>query len=122
VLITNDIKDAVDALRLYRDKDCVEKGFDDLKNALDMKRLRVHSAAAMEGRLFVQFVALVLTAGIRSVMESSGLDRKMTMPEMLNEMKPLRSVKLHGRRKLIYTKASKKQREILNAFKIKTYV
>jgi transposase len=122
VLITNDIKDAVDALRLYRDKDCVEKGFDDLKNALDMKRLRVHSAAAMEGRLFVQFIALVLTAGIRCVMESSGLDRKMTMPEMLNEMKSLRSIKLHGKRKLIHTKASKKQKEILNAFKIKTYV
>lgn len=122
VLITNDIKDVVDALRLYRDKDCVEKGFDDLKNALDMKRLRVHSAGAMEGRLFVQFIALVLTAGIRNVMESSGLDRKMTMPEMLNEMKSLRSIKLHGRRKLIHTKASKKQREILNVFKIKTYV
>jgi transposase len=85
-----------------------------------MKRLRVHSAAAMEGRLFVQFVALVLTAGIRSVMESSGLDKKMTMPEMLNEMKSLRSIKLHRKRKLIHTKASKKQKEILNAFNKKS--
>lgn len=122
VLITNDIKDAVWALRLYRDKDCVEKGFDDLKNTLDMKRLRVHSATAMEGRLFVQFVALVLTAGIRNVMETSELDKKMSMPEMLNEMKSLRSVKLPGKRKPIYTKTSKKQKEILDAFGIKTYV
>jgi transposase len=121
VLISNDIKDAVKALRLYRDKDCVEKGFDDLKNALDMKRLRVHSAAAMEGRLFVQFVALVLAAGIRNVMEVSELDRKMTMPEVLNEMKSLRCVKLPGKRKSIHTKASKKQKEILKAFGIKTY-
>jgi hypothetical protein len=122
VLITNDIKDAVVALRLYRDKDCIEKGFDDLKNALDMKRLRVHSATTMEGRLFVQFVALVLVAGIRNIMEISGLDKKMTMPEMLNEMKSLRSVKLPRKRKPIYTKASKKQKEILCAFGIKTYV
>jgi transposase len=122
VLLTNGIKDPVDALLLYRDKDCVEKGFDDLKNALDMKRLRVHSAAAMEGRLFVQFVALALSAGIRNVMEKSELDRKMTLPEMMNEMKSLRRVTLPGKRKPVYTAPSKKQREILDAFGIKTYV
>jgi transposase len=122
VLMTNDIKDPVDALRLYRDKDCVEKGFDDLKNALDMKRLRVHSSLTMEGRLFVQFLALALSAGIRNVMEKSGLDKRMTMPEMLNEMKSLRSVILPGKQKPVYTMPSKKQREILDAFGIKTYV
>jgi transposase len=87
-----------------------------------MKRLRVHSSAAMEGRFFVQFLALVLAAGIRNVMEVSELERKMTMPELLNEMKSLRSVKLPGKRKSIHTKASKTQKEILKAFGIKTYV
>ncbi|MDR1043861.1 MAG: hypothetical protein LBP33_01925, partial [Candidatus Adiutrix sp.] len=67
-------------------------------------------------------VALVLAAGIRKVMEASGLDGKMTLPEMMNEMKSLRSVKLPNKRKPINTKASKRQREILNAFRIKTYV
>jgi transposase len=122
VLLTNDIKDPVDALMLYRDKDCVEKGFDDLKNALDMKRLRVHSAAATEGRLFVQFIALILSAGIRNVMEKSELNRRMTLPEMMTEMKSLRRVTLPGKRKPMYTAPSKKQREILDAFGIKTYV
>jgi transposase len=122
VLLTNDIKDPVDALMLYRDKDCIEKGFDDLKNALDMKRLRVHSAITMEGRLFVQFVALILSAGIRNVMEKSELDRRMTLPEMMNELKSLRRVTLPGRQKPAYTAPSKKQREILDAFGIKTYV
>jgi transposase len=122
VLLTNDIKDPIDALRLYRDKDCVEKGFDDLKDALDMKRLRVHSPEAAEGRLFIQFVALVLIAAVRNVMEKSGLDTKMTMPEMLNEMKSLRKVMLPGKRKPMFTVVTKKQRAILEAFEIKTYV
>ncbi len=35
----------------------LKKCFDDLKNDLDMKRLRIHSSATMEGRIFVQFRA-----------------------------------------------------------------
>ncbi|MDX9803750.1 MAG: transposase [Dehalococcoidales bacterium] len=44
VLLTNDIKDPLQALEVYRTKDAVEKCFDDLKNHLDMKRLRTHSS------------------------------------------------------------------------------
>lgn len=35
VLLTNDIKDPVEALRVCRNKDAVEKCFDDLKNQLE---------------------------------------------------------------------------------------
>ena len=31
-------------LRLYRERDAVEKFFDDMKNSMDMDRLRVHSS------------------------------------------------------------------------------
>ncbi len=57
VLVSNHIKDTTKALEVYRSKDAVEKCFDDLKNDLDMKRLRIHSAAAMEGRIFIQFIS-----------------------------------------------------------------
>jgi len=40
---------------LCRVKDSTGKNFDNLKHALDMKRLRVHSDEAMYARLFVQF-------------------------------------------------------------------
>src|SRR3990167_8731732 len=42
VLLSNTIKDSAYALQVYRDKDLVEKTFDDLKNSMDSKRLRVH--------------------------------------------------------------------------------
>jgi transposase len=43
VAISNFVTDAKEAIRIYREKDIVEKGFCRLKNALDMGRLRVHS-------------------------------------------------------------------------------
>jgi len=118
VLISNDIKDSVKALKVYRDKDAVEKGFDNLKNALDMKRLRVHSAKAMQGRLFLQFIAQILSAAIRNIMISSKLDEKFTLPELMNELKSIHSVHLDGHRKPVFTKLSKTQREILDSFAI----
>ena len=48
-LLSCGIKDPVEAMRVYRDKDSVEKCFDDLKNSLDMKRLRMHNSAAVDG-------------------------------------------------------------------------
>jgi transposase len=43
VLLSNRISDSKEAIRIYREKDIVEKGFQRLKNCLDLGRLRVHS-------------------------------------------------------------------------------
>ena len=53
VLAGNDIKDKVKALEVYRAKDAVEKCFDDMKNDLDMKRIRMHTKETMDGRVFI---------------------------------------------------------------------
>jgi transposase len=118
ILISNDIKDPVQALKIYRNKDVIEKGFDNLKNALDMNRLRIHSAGAMQGRLFIQFIAQILIAAIHNVMLSSKLDDSFTLHELMNELKSFHSVRLDGWRKPIFTKLSKSQFNILLAFGI----
>lgn len=120
VILSNDIKDPQRALKIYRDKDAVEKGFDDLKNSLDLKRLRVHDQFAMKGRLFLQFIALIIMAGIRKVMSDSRLSDNHTMPEIINNMKSLQKIRLEGHRKAVYTKPTKFQREILDAFGVKS--
>jgi hypothetical protein len=118
VLMSNDIKDPMEALRVYRNKDAVEKGFDNMKNALDMKRLRIHSPEAMEGRLFIQFIAQILAAQLRRYMADSGLDRSYSLPEMMNEMKSLHRVSLDGHRAPVFSPASKSQSVILSALAI----
>lgn len=117
-ILSNSIKDPVKALQVYRDKDVVEKSFDDLKNQLDMKRLRMHSSAAVEGRLFVQFISLILISALRKAMRDVGLLEHYTTRELLQEMEPLTKIRYTGKYGHIYTEVSKSQREILQLFKI----
>lgn len=117
-LLTNTIKDPIEALQVYRDKDVVEKCFDDLKNQLDMKRLRIHSAPTMNGRLFVQFIALIYMSALRKEMRESGLIKQYTVRELLQEMQTLTKIKYSGRYGHVLTELTKSQREILKALKI----
>lgn len=118
VLISNDIKDAADALRTYRQKDAVEKNFDDLKNDLDMKRLRIHSNAAMEGRIFIQFVSLVLTTYLKGIMEKNGWTRNHNLQEVFSEMKSLKQVTIEGRRKKLTTTPTAFQQSIMELYQV----
>lgn len=112
-LLTTHIKDPVRALQVYRDKDVVEKCFDDLKNSLDMKRLRMHSIKTVDGRLFVQFIALILMSALRKRMRDSRLIEKYSVKELLLEMEPLTRIRYEGKYGTVLTEVTKPQREIL---------
>ena len=53
-LLSNGVKDPVEAIRIYRSKDMIEKAFSDLKERLNMRRTSVSSEENMEGKLFIQ--------------------------------------------------------------------
>lgn len=120
-ILSNSIKDPVKALQVYRDKDVVEKSFDDLKNQLDMKRLRMHSSAAVEGRLFVQFISLIIMSALRKAMRDVGLLERYTTRDLLQEMESLTKVIYTGKYGQIFTEVSKSQREILELLKIDSF-
>ncbi len=119
VMITNDIKDPVKALEIYRRKDTVEKSFDNLKNDLDCKRLRIHSVPAMEGRLFIQFIALILSERIQLTMNAAGWFKSYSMQDVISEMKSLQEVSIEGRRKKYNTTPTNFQKQIANLFELK---
>ena len=116
VMITNDIKDPVKALEIYRQKDAVEKAFDDLKNDLDGKRLRIHSEQAMEGRFFIQFIALIFAARIKQIMNEAGWYKNYDMQQIIDEMKSMKEVKMEGSRKRIVTAPTALQGRIIKLF------
>ncbi|MCL2173370.1 MAG: hypothetical protein FWB84_07030 [Candidatus Bathyarchaeota archaeon] len=89
-----------------------------MKNAWDMCQLCVYDVLVMEGRLFVAFVALVLSCGVRNVMVFSKFDEKYSLPELLNELKSFYSVNFEGQQKTIFSKLSKAQRENFTAWDI----
>lgn len=114
-ILTNDIKDPMDALWIYRNKDLVEKCFNDLKNQLDMKRLRIHSSQSMDGRLFLQFIAVILMSALRKKLKDTGLNEKYSVRELLLEMETLTRIYYSGRYGHILTEITKPQRLILDA-------
>jgi transposase len=117
-LFSNSIKDPVMGLQIYRDKDVVEKSFDDLKNQLDMKRLRMHSSATVDGRLFVQFIALIYISALRKDLRDTGLIDCYTVRELLQEMETLTKITYSGKYGQIITEVTKSQRKILDGLKI----
>ncbi|MGI6387776.1 MAG: IS1634 family transposase [Desulfomonilia bacterium] len=118
VLLTNDIKDPQEALQIYRNKDTVEKCFDDLKNQLDMERLRVHCSSHMDGRLFIQFIALIYMSALRKKMRQAKLIDRYTVQELLLEMETLTRVRYSGKYGQILTKITKPQQLIMNHLNI----
>ncbi|MBP3783497.1 MAG: transposase [Butyrivibrio sp.] len=84
--MTNGIKDPVEALRIYRLKDLIEKSFGNLKERLSMRRMSVASEENFEGKLFVQFIALQLMSYIKKQMDENGLFSDYTMQSLLDEL------------------------------------
>lgn len=86
VLMSNGIKDPVAALKIYRTKDLIEKAFGNLKERLNMRRMSVASEESLEGKLFVQFVALIYLSYIKKAMDDKGLFKNYTMQQVLDDM------------------------------------
>jgi len=117
VLLTNTELNGEEVLRLYREKDGVEKCFDSLKNNLSLKRLRIHSQEALEGLLFIEFIALILYSYLSKVLRETGMNKTLSIPEVLFELRKIKKIQF-GRKKTIISEISKQQREIFKAFDI----
>ena len=85
-LLGNETMDANRALLTYRNKDVVEKAFDNIKDRLDMRRMNVSSDLSLNGKLFVEFIALIFISYLHKAMLTAQLYTKYTMHELLDEL------------------------------------
>ncbi len=121
VLYTDMEKDAIKALVMYRERTFIEAGFDDLKGATDMKRLRSHKAESVYGRLFVQFCAQILRTVLRNKIRSFDAETKKyaSSPDtLLKRVKSYSKVKFSGKYKAQYSAPTRGQRLIFKALGI----
>jgi transposase len=116
VIISNDVMDAREALRIYRAKDVVEKGFLRLKNSLDVGRLRVHGQNAMRNKVFIGFIALILLSQIHNVMLGKDMYKKWTLKEMLRVLSKQRVQDINDTR--VFFPPTKEQKEIFDMFDV----
>lgn len=114
VLISNSIKEAKEAIEVYRSKDVIEKAYNDLKHRLNMRRTSVSSEEALEGKLFVQFVALIIISYIKRKMEQNQLFKKYTLQGLLDEIDIIECY-TQPRKATQVGEVTKKQKEIYEA-------
>jgi transposase len=117
-ILSNKHRDAMEVLRIYRTKEVVENSFDDLKNQLDMKRLRVHDSQAMDSRLFLQFLSLIFVCYIRDTAQNDKALKNFTVREIMELLEPIVRIKYSERYGQIHTELGPKQRNILSAFDV----
>ena len=97
VLMSNEIKDPVLALQIYRAKDLIEKSFGNLKEKLNMRRMSVSSEENFKGKLFIQFVVLEFLSYIKKKMDKEGLFKSYTIQSLLDELDVIEYYQQPGR-------------------------
>jgi transposase len=85
-LLTNAVKDPYEALSLYRSKDIIEKAFGNLKDRLNFRRMQVSSELSLNGKLFVEFIALIYLSFVKKAMQDAKLFDTWTMQGLLDEL------------------------------------
>ena len=98
---TNEVKDPITALEIYRNRDIVEKAFGNIKDRLSGRRLLVSSNASLEGKLFVEFVALIYLSYIKKRMQEKKLFKDYTMTRLLDELDVIECFQQPGKESFI---------------------
>jgi len=85
-LLTNEPMTPIQGLSIYRSKDIVEKGFGNLKDRLNFRRMQVSSELSLDGKLFVEFIAVIYLSYIKKKMQEARLFEKWTLQGLMDEL------------------------------------
>jgi transposase len=116
VAVSNHINNPKTAIEIYRAKDVIEKCFYIYKNFIDGDRLRVHSSIAMNNKIFILFIALIILSRIHKVMVDNDLYKNFTMKELIKIMEGHEMFLVKNRK--ILKPATATQKRIYSAFGI----
>lgn len=113
-LMTNEAMGALEALETYRNRDVIEKAFGNLKERLNLRRTLVSSEKSLDGKLFVEFVALIYLSHIKKKMQETGLFKSYTMQGLLDLLDVIECFEAPGHQSY-YGEILTKQKDIYTA-------
>lgn len=85
-------KTTAEILSIYRNRDVIEKSFDNLKNDLDMRRLYTHSDEVAAGKAFVAFLALIVESRMRNLLREHMDAKRFTFRKVLLELEKAKMI------------------------------
>ena len=114
---------AKEALHLYKSRDVSEKFFASDKSFPGNKSMRSHTNEGVEGRIFTQFIALIIRNKIYTALqeENEKLEKKqnyMTVPAAVGELEKIEMTRQTDNVYRLDHAVTAKQKKILKAFKI----
>jgi transposase len=109
-LLSNEIKSPSEALSIYRSKDIVEKGFGNLKDRLNFRRMQVSSELSLNGKLFVEFIALIYLSFIKKKMQDARLFEKWTLQGLIDELDTIELFEAPGHGRILGEITEKQKR------------
>ena len=118
VIISNDLINVKDVFNTYRRKDVVEKSFDNMKNDLDFRRLRIHNENTLRGKMFIVFIALILKTYLYNMVIQRGIVKEYSINEVLKEVQKIARIEFDKDTSLL-TEISSEQRKIFRLLEIK---
>jgi transposase len=119
-LISTDMSlSAEEALTIYREKDVVEKAFDQLKNGMDYRRMRTHYAQTTEGKTFVVFISLIVRSVMIKKLKGNEETSDLTIKQAIKQLENILELHSEGKRNLLTI--SKMQRNILAAIGVEQF-
>lgn len=101
-----------ECLSTYREKDVIEKGFDILKNDLELLPVNVQKESTLRGFLFIGFLALMVRMRFMKLMRESGLTEKHTFQGIMLELEKIKKIELSNGETLT-TELTKRHKDIL---------
>ncbi|TYC85210.1 transposase, partial [Acetobacterium wieringae] len=116
-LLSNEVSDPFEALSIYRSKDIVEKGFGNLKERLNFRRMQVSSELSLNGKLFIEFIALIYLSYVKKRMQDAGLFEKWSLQGLIDELDLIELFEApgHGR---VLGEVTEKQKDLYQALGI----
>ncbi len=111
--MTQNYKHVNVALETYRNKNLVEKAFGNLKERLNLRRLAVSSEQSLDGKFFVEFIALIILSYFKKQMQDMHLFKDLTMHYLMDELDLVEFFEIPGQH-LQIGEITKKQMELYN--------
>lgn len=120
-IITSEKMSAKEALNLYKSRDASEKLFRGDKSYLGDKSLRIYGDTAVESKIFIEFLALIVRNKMYNCLkdEMLKLDSRpnyMTVPAAIRELEKIEMVRLTDNRYRLDHAVTATQKTILKAF------
>jgi transposase len=117
VILSNDLKNIKEVLYTYRTKDVVEKAFDNIKNELDIKRLKVHTTTSLKGKIFIAFIALIINTMIFKTLVEQKLQSRFSTKDIIKEVEKIHKIRFNNETTML-TEITATQTKIFKAFNI----